>query len=70
MGKASAAYGKLRERLWDNHHVFIQVKYQVYKTTVLPTSLYGAETWTVYRAQVKKLNSYMMRRVRKIMKLN
>ena len=46
MGKASAAYGKLQERLC-----------KVYKAIVLSTLLYGAETWTVYRTQVKKLNA-------------
>ena len=27
--------------------------------TILATLLYGAETWTVYRVQVKKLHAYM-----------
>ena len=44
MGKSSAAYGKLRERLWDNHHVSLRVKLKVYKAIVLSTLLYGAET--------------------------
>ena len=70
MGKASAAYGKLRERLWDNHHVSLRVKCKVYKAIVLSTLLYGAETWTVYRTQVKKLNAYMMRHLREIMKIS
>ena len=30
IGKASAAYGKLQERLWDNHHVSLRVKFKVY----------------------------------------
>ena len=70
MGKASAAYGKLRERLWDNHHLSPRVKFKVYKAIVLSTLLYGAETWTVYRTQVKKLNAYMMRHLREIMKIS
>ena len=69
MGKASAAYGKLRERLWDNHHVSLRVKFKVYKAIVLSTLLYGAETWTVYRTHVKKLNAYMMRHLRETMKI-
>jgi len=69
MGKASAAYEKLRRRLWDNHHLTLQVKCQVYKAIVLSTLLYVIKTWTVYRTQVKKLNSYMMRHLREIMKL-
>jgi len=69
MGKASAAYGKLRERLWDNYHGSLRVKCQVYKAIVLSTLLYGAERWTVYRTQLKKLNSYIIRHLREIMKL-
>lgn len=28
--KASSAYGKQRDRLWNNHHISIQVKCKVY----------------------------------------
>ena len=61
MGKASAVFGDLRERLWNNRHVSIRVKCKVYRATVLATLLYDAETWTVYGVQVKKLHAYMMR---------
>jgi len=49
----------------------LQVKCKVYKVIVLSTLLYRAETWTLYRTQVKKLSSYiiMMRNLREIMKL-
>ena len=60
---------QLRERLWDNHHVSLRVKFKVYKAIVLSTLLYGAGTWTVYRTQVKNLNAYMMRHLREIMKI-
>jgi len=70
MGKASAAYAKLRERLWDNHHVSIRVKCRVYRAVVLSALLYGAETWTIYRSQVKKLHGYMMRHLRGILKIS
>ena len=44
MRKESAAYGELRERLWDNHHVSLRVKFKVYKAIVLSSLLYRAET--------------------------
>jgi len=47
----------------------LRVKCQVYKAIVLSTLLYGAETWTIYKTQVKKLNSYIMRHLREIIKL-
>ena len=70
MGKASAVFGNVRERLWNNRHVSIRVKCKVYRATVLATLLYGAETWTVYRVQVKKLHAYMMRHLRAIMNIS
>ena len=34
---------------------------------VLSSFLYGAEVWTIYKAEVKKLHAYMMRQLRDIM---
>ena len=57
MGRVSAVFGSMRDRLWNNRHVSIHVKCKVYRATVVATLLYGAETWTVYRVQVKKLHA-------------
>ena len=70
MGRASAVFANLRERLWNNLHVSIRVKCKVYRATVLATLLHGAETWTVYRVQVKKLHVYMMRHLQAIMNIS
>ena len=67
LGKASAAFGKLQQRLWNNRHVSIRVKCKVYRAVVLSCLLYGAEAWTIYRTQVKKLSAFMMRQLRDIM---
>jgi len=67
LGKASAAYGKLQQRLWNNRHVFIRVKCKVYRAVGLSSLLYGAETGTIYRTQVKKLSAFMMKQLRDIM---
>lgn len=67
MGVASGAFGKLQERLWKNRHVSIRVKCKVYRAVVLSSLLYGSETWTIYRTQVKKLSAFMMRQLRTIM---
>ena len=69
MAKASASFGRLRQRLWNNHHVFMLVKGNIYRAIVLATLLYGAEAWTVYRRQVKKLHAFMMRHLRSIMRI-
>ena len=69
MSKDIMSFGRLRERLWNNHNVSIRVKGKIYRSIILSTLLYGAETWTVYRSHVKKLNAFMMRHLRSIMKI-
>ena len=69
MAKASASFGRLRHGLWNNHHVSMRVKGKIYRAIVLFTLLCGAETWTVYRQQVKKLHAFMMRHLRSIMRI-
>ena len=69
MAKASASFGRLRQRLWNNHHVSMRVKGKIYRAIVLSTLLYGAEAWTVYRREVKKLHAFMMRHLRSIMRI-
>ena len=49
MSKASMSFGRLRERLWNNHNVSIIVKRKSYRAIILSILLYGAETWTVFR---------------------
>ena len=46
MAKASASFDRLRQRLWNNHHVSMRVKDKIYRAIVLSTLLYGAEAWT------------------------
>ena len=67
MSKASMSFGRLRERLWNNHNVSIRVKGKIYRATILCTLLYGAGTWTVYLRHVKKLHTFMMILMRSIM---
>ena len=69
MAKASAYLCRLRQRLWNNHHVSMRVKGKIYSAIVLSTVLYGAEAWTVYRRQVKKLHAFMMRHLRSIVRI-
>ena len=69
MGKASASFGRLRQRLWNNHHLSKWVKGKIYRAIVLSTLLCGAEAWTVWRRQVKKLHAFTMRHLRSIMKI-
>ena len=49
VAKASASFGRLRQRRWNYHHVSMQVKGKIYRAIVLYTHLYVAEAWTVHR---------------------
>ena len=69
MAKVSASFGRQRQRLWTNHHVSMRVKGKIYRTIVLSTLLCGAETWALYKRQVKKLLAFMMRQLHSIMRI-
>ena len=69
LAKASASFGRLHQRLWNNRHVSMRFKGKIYRAIVLSTLFYGAEAWTVYRRQVKKLHAFMMRHLCSIMKI-
>ena len=66
MAKASASFGRLRQRLWNNHHVSMRVKGKIYCAVVVSTLLCGAEAWTVYK---RKKIAYMMRHLPSIMRI-
>ena len=63
LGKASAAYGKLHQRLRNNRHASIRVKFRVYRAVVLSNLLYKAESWTIHRTQVRKLVLFVNRQL-------
>ena len=64
--KASSAFGKLYNRLWNCHDVTIRTKIDIYRAVVLTSLLYGAESWTPYRKHINLLNSFHMRCLKQI----
>ena len=69
LSKASSAFGRLRDKAWDRRGIHTKTKINVYKAVVLPTLLYGCETWTVYSRHAKKLNSFHLKCLRKILRI-
>ncbi|BHF70526.1 hypothetical protein SprV_0301357800 [Sparganum proliferum] len=47
ISKASQAFGRLQSTVWYRHGLQLRTKLKMYKAVILPTLLYGAETWTV-----------------------
>ena len=67
VARASASFGRLRERVWNRHGLSYETKLKVYHAVVLPSLLYGSETWTVYARHLQKLQSFHMRCLRQIL---
>ena len=69
IARASAAFGRLRGRVWDRSGIRLDTKLKVYKAVVLPTLLYACETWTVYQRYAKRLNHFHTSCLRKLLKI-
>jgi len=69
IGKSAATFGKLTQRAWENKYLKESTKIKIYEACVLSTLLYGAETWTTYKGQERKLNQFHLRCLRKILKI-
>ena len=67
IGKASAAFGQLRERVYLNRSLHLTTKVAVYNAIVLAILLYGSETWTLYSRQLKELHKFHMRCLRQML---
>ena len=67
IGKAASAMSKLSERVWENRKLTINKKMKVYQACVLSTLLYSSEAWTLYARQERRLNTFHMRCIRRLL---
>jgi hypothetical protein len=67
IAKASAAFGRLRENVWERRGLSIQTKLKVYRAVILTTLLYGSETWTTYSRHAKQLNHFHLSCLRRLL---
>nr|VZI50187.1 unnamed protein product [Spirometra erinaceieuropaei] len=70
ISKASQAFGRLQSTVWNRHGLQLSTKLKMYKAVILPTLLYGAQTWTVYTRQARRLNHFHLSCLRRILRLN
>ena len=70
ISKASAAMARLIKRVWENTMLTIKTKTQVYQACVLSTLLYGSESWTLYTWQERRLNTFHLRCLRRILSIS
>ncbi|XP_038066715.1 uncharacterized protein LOC119736778 [Patiria miniata] len=67
IGRAASTFARLTERVWENGKLTIHTKTAVYRTCVLSTLLYGSESWALYSRQEKRLNTFHLRNLRRIL---
>ncbi|BHF85805.1 hypothetical protein SprV_1002897800 [Sparganum proliferum] len=70
ISKISQTFGRLQSKVWNRHGLQLTMKLKMYKTVILPTLLYGAETWTVYIKQARRLNHFHLSCLCRILRLN
>jgi len=63
---AGMAVGKLQTRVYNNKDTKRHTKMMVYKAVVLTTLLYGSEAWVTYSYNLKSLEKFHDRTVRRI----
>ena len=54
-------------RVLSKHNIRLSTKLKVYNVVVLPSLLYGRETWTLYLRHIKKIELFHMRALRSIL---
>ena len=69
IAKAAGVMAKLNKRVWNNSLLSERTKVLVYQACVLSTLLCGSESWTAYARQEKRLNSFHLRCLRRLLKI-
>nr|VZI49170.1 unnamed protein product [Spirometra erinaceieuropaei] len=69
ISEVSQAFGRLQSTGWSRHGLHINTKRKMYNAVVLPTLLYRAVTWTVYKKQTHSLSRFHLTCLRRVLKL-
>ena len=64
LSKANSSFGRLSKKVWQSQSLLLSAKILVYRAVVVPTLLYGAETWVLYRKQIRLLEWFHQRCLR------
>ncbi|XP_069975557.1 uncharacterized protein [Penaeus vannamei] len=58
---ASATFARLKDQVWSQKDLKRSTKMRVYRAVVMPTLLYSAETYTLYRGHIHRLEVFHQR---------
>ena len=65
--KVASTLARLTARGWSSPKLSLKTKMAVYNACVISTLLHGSETWTTYAGQERRLNSFHLRSIRRIL---
>ena len=68
LGKARAAFSKLRN-IWKSTQLKLKTKLKIFKSNVVAVLLYGCETWRMTKRDTTKLDVFLHKSLRRIMKI-
>ena len=68
LSEMSAAFAALSERVFLNSNIHLVTKLRIFDTVVISNGLYGCATWNITDAQIRKLESWKFRHLKKMLK--
>ena len=69
ISRAAGTCKSLSDRCWNRSGLSMSTKLTVYKATVLPTLLYGSETWATLSIHTHRLETFHQQSLTRIMKI-
>uniref|UniRef100_A0A914UPB0 Reverse transcriptase domain-containing protein n=1 Tax=Plectus sambesii TaxID=2011161 RepID=A0A914UPB0_9BILA len=69
IGKAAAVFKRMRP-MWSSASINEGIKIRLFTTIIVPTALYGCETWRHTERIAKKLNVFQQRCLRRIFRIS
>ena len=67
IGKAASTLARLMARVWRIPWLSVKTRMAVYNACVFIILPYGSETWTTYAWQERRINTFHLRSIRRIM---
>ena len=69
LGPASASFGRLKNKIWQNRDVSLELKMRLYNALIVPIATYASETWTLNKSDTQMLHVFEMRCFRALLGL-
>lgn len=69
IGKGAITFSRLMKQAWNNPKLTLKTKILTYQACVLRVLRNGSETWTTFSRQEKKLSSFHLRCLHRIMNI-